>query len=369
MSLSIRFFNVGHGDSILISHSGTGEPRYIVVDCMTGGTARAGVPPVCAFLHESRVRRIDLLVVSHIHRDHYTGIECLLKDFAIERILIPPLFGTKDVRAKQLFEKHRDAIKSIVTRASDPELLRCCRSIASLFAHLYEHPEVVEEASGPCSIVRIAGAPELALEVCLPLKVVRGQVMALVERGDFEYDSLPDNASVAVAVQYCGQRIVLTGDSPLDQWSEHRRMMLRSGMTSVSATGMKASHHGSRSNSDEALFRYLLAEPLSGRPLVVSAGGHHHPDGEVLALAGKLGLSPYCTNLAPRCRSGGEDELDDRLGELPSEVVAFLRHLEVRQPPGPCQGDIELLVAADGSLDVKSSSNAPCCYRPFAGTA
>lgn len=65
-TFSIRFIDVGQGDAALVECDG----HYMLID---GGDMTAG-STVYSVLEENRIQRLDILVISHLHTDHYGGL-------------------------------------------------------------------------------------------------------------------------------------------------------------------------------------------------------------------------------------------------------------------------------------------------------
>lgn len=65
-SFSIKFIDVGQGDAALIECDG----HHMLID---GGDKKHG-ENVYRALEQEQVRRLDILVISHFHEDHYAGI-------------------------------------------------------------------------------------------------------------------------------------------------------------------------------------------------------------------------------------------------------------------------------------------------------
>lgn len=65
-TFSIRFLDVGQGDSALVECDG----HYMLID---GGDTAAG-DKVYSVLEEKGIQKLDILAVSHLHTDHYGGL-------------------------------------------------------------------------------------------------------------------------------------------------------------------------------------------------------------------------------------------------------------------------------------------------------
>lgn len=76
----VAFFDVGQGDSSLIA---TSKGKKVLIDCGPDGAN------VCSFLAAHCIRRIDLLILTHLHDDHTGGALRICDKFEVERIVIP----------------------------------------------------------------------------------------------------------------------------------------------------------------------------------------------------------------------------------------------------------------------------------------
>lgn len=65
-TFNIQFIDVGQGDAALVECDG----RYMLID---GGDETAG-DIVYSVLEERRIQHLDILVISHMHRDHFGGL-------------------------------------------------------------------------------------------------------------------------------------------------------------------------------------------------------------------------------------------------------------------------------------------------------
>ena len=205
--------DVGQGDALVLA---TGDGRAVVVD--TGPEPE----PVDRCLRRLRIRRVALLVVSHLHADHAGGIRGVLTGRSVETVVVGPGAAGDDAAG------------------------------------------VLDAATGIDVVVREVGAGATLRAGDLDLRVLGP---AGRRTGGSENDD-----SLVLAVDTVVGRVLLPGDAEeaaLDA-------LLRSG-TDVRADVLKVPHHGSRTTPA----RFLTAV----RPSValVSAGrdnlfGHPHPE-------------------------------------------------------------------------------------------
>lgn len=78
---SVSFIDVGQGDCTLIRAGG----KSVLIDCGEEENASA----VIGFLKFAGVEKLDLVIVSHPHSDHYGGMSKIIKRFETGLVLIP----------------------------------------------------------------------------------------------------------------------------------------------------------------------------------------------------------------------------------------------------------------------------------------
>ena len=103
--LALDFINVGNGDSILIRELDAGRQTFaMLVDCGHDNLVRDDHPPLeddrsrriyaGDFLRKNGVTRLDLLLVTHFHRDHIGGLGRVLDAVEVDELVctyLPPL--------------------------------------------------------------------------------------------------------------------------------------------------------------------------------------------------------------------------------------------------------------------------------------
>lgn len=238
---SLHFLDVGQGDACLIRLPG----QTILVD---SGPEQAG-REVTAYLRRLGVNRLDWLVLTHPHADHYGGAADVLRNFPIRAVLIPPLppaMNDLEPGFTQLLAQIKKARLPLYT--------------ARPGQWLYKTP---------------AGE----ITVLYP-----GPALLTSTRSD------ANNLSVVLRLSWCGLTALLTGDIEI----EAQRLLLEQYPEHVlSATLLKVPHHGSR-YQEEAFLRAV--HPAA---TVIQVGRHNpfgHPAGQTLQILQSLNSTVYRTD-------------------------------------------------------------------------
>ena len=75
------FLDVGQGDSLLIK---TPENQHILIDGGPNNSVMKGLSEAMFFFDKT----IDLMVLTHPHSDHVTGLISVLKDYDVKRVMM-----------------------------------------------------------------------------------------------------------------------------------------------------------------------------------------------------------------------------------------------------------------------------------------
>jgi competence protein ComEC len=213
------FCDVGQGDAVVL---GAGPGTAVVVDA---GPDPAAVDGCLARLD---VERVPAVVLSHLHADHAAGLAGVLRGRRVGLVLTGPV----DEPAEQ-----RSRLDELAAATGVP----------------VERPRLGE--------VREVGP--LRWQVLAPTRTYRGT------RSD------PNNASLVLAAQAAGVRLLLTGDAE----PEAQRDLLERGVD-VRAEVLKVPHHGSAHQEPAFL------DAVGARLVVTSVGARNtygHPSPFTLA--------------------------------------------------------------------------------------
>lgn len=207
-NLKVTFLNVGQGDGIFIRFPG-GHTMLIDGGGMPRGDFDVGRVLVAPFLLKRRVGRINTMVLSHPHPDHFGGLAHIAENFAVDEFWSSGFPGQG-----ANFKRLQAALRS-----------------KGLSRRRFQ-------AGSPT--VFIGGVKVRVLHPLLP-----GDSMTPY------YDELDaNNNSLVLMLEYGRVRILLTGD--IEKYAEE---ILLERQSDLKSTVLKAPHHGSRSSSTRSFLK------------------------------------------------------------------------------------------------------------------
>lgn len=262
--LELHFINVADGDAILAEDWDDGEVFRMLVD--TGRAwmeESAGSMRLTAadYLRERGISHIHVLVVTHLHTDHFGGLERLLSEITIDRVYsgyvpsdplrrVPPEpEGQKTVRG---------LIECLNQWARDVELLNAAGSLL--------HPV-------PSTIPGLRLTRRLRADVICPNETVHA-AQCLIWEAMFAGREVPEGwkywasksrnpGSLRLRLSYAGRSVELAGDCYGQVWDND----------SVRPCDiLKVPHHG-----DGKALTQTLAERLRPTHAVISCGQEYLP--------------------------------------------------------------------------------------------
>lgn len=242
-SLRVSFVDVGQGDATLIDLP---DGQLALIDTGQGGRHPA-VRELRALLSARRRSRIDLLLISHGHPDHYGGLAELIDEVDITELWLNG----------QLLTEERDGAMS----------------------------RLVASAMGRGTVLRFAP------EICDAPRSHGGAILEVLwpcPRYDAALD-LNDN-SIAVRLEYGRRSFLFTGD--LEREAERR--LLDAGRIQH-ADVLKVGHHGSKTSSSSA-----FVDSVRPSLAMISCGAgnrYGHPSDSVLARLQAAGAEVFRSDI------------------------------------------------------------------------
>ncbi len=228
--LEVVFFDVGQGDAALLSLP---NGRHLLVDAgVRDPYTDAGARTLLSHLRRHGINRLDAVVVTHPHADHFGGLPALLREIEIGQV----------VHNGQPYG-----------------------------SHLYAETFGLMDSLGVRNHT-VVGGDSLALDPAVHLQVLAPDIAP-------HLGAEANDGSVVLKVTYGGTSFLLTGDAEhaaetdlVAQYGD----LLRSDV-------VKVGHHGSRTSSTPALVERVIGD---GAPLAVVSVAkrnvHGLPDAEVL---------------------------------------------------------------------------------------
>ncbi len=213
--LRVTYFDVGQGDSALVRFPG-GENLLIDAGGIKGSSIDVGKDVLAPALLAMGVRRIDRVLLTHPHYDHYAGIASLLKDFR------PRLVWTNGLAAP---EKEAEDWGAFVAAA------------------------------------RAAGVPMVAIGEHGLREEIEGATLAISPPRDLAAEDINDT-SLIVRISLGGSSFLFAGDLT----KEGEAALISSGID-LDSDVLKVGHHGS---NDASAQEFLDA--VSPSIAVISAG-------------------------------------------------------------------------------------------------
>lgn len=205
--LSVHILNVGKADAIYIKSNN----KNIFIDAGDTDTKEQ----VCQYLKNNNVKKLDLIIATHPHKDHIAGMPNIINTFFIDKFIMPEL----------------------------PEnIVPTSKTYTSMLTSLNDNNVPVERPI-PGNIFDIGN---LNIEILGPVN---------------KYDNLNNN-SVVVKITYQNTSFLFTGDAEKESEAD----LISSG-ANLKSTVLKVGHHGSKTSSTQ---KFLSA--VNPKYAVISVG-------------------------------------------------------------------------------------------------
>lgn len=233
-NFQIHFINVGQGDSILIKTS-----NYVtLIDAGPSINSKELVK----YLKKQKIYKIDNLVLTHPHEDHFGGMNDILKEFKVSNFFSPKAVS-EDENYKYLLYNLKLHNLNIKTIKNDIPL----------------------DLGKDCKSLFLSPSKEY-------------------------YDNL-NNYSAVLRITYLNNSFLLCGDSEKEEETE-----ILNNYKNINSDVIKIGHHGSKTATTEEFIKRV-----SPRIAIISAGIRNkfgHPHQEVLDILEKHNIILFRTDIS-----------------------------------------------------------------------
>jgi beta-lactamase superfamily II metal-dependent hydrolase len=271
--LLLDFINVGNGDSILVREVVNGCQRFaMLVDCGHDNLIRDDHPAptdprscriyAADFLKKQGVSHLDILLVTHFHRDHIGGLDRVLDAVTVDRLITA--YAPPEGAAPLCPDGDMTLAKA------GRNLLRCVEMYAGA---LRRHPDRIREivVLPGNRIEKLQLTEELSMDILFGESALYPRQKELFDaafRGEIDHYGLTrwgksmNVASMRQRLYYHGREIVLGGDAYAHMWETE---------TATPCDILKVPHHASLSSTTRKLLKMLRPKTIvvcvaAGRP-------------------------------------------------------------------------------------------------------
>jgi beta-lactamase superfamily II metal-dependent hydrolase len=234
-SLKISFLDVGQADSTLIQIP---NGKNVLIDAGNNDDSAK----IVAYIKEQGINKLDIVIGTHPHEDHIGALDTVIKTFAIEQIILPPIDSATNT--------YRDVIEAIAGKGQ----------------------KITKAQSG----LNLDLGSEISAQLLAP--------------DSNDYEDL-NNYSAVVKITYGKNSFLFAGDA--QELSELE--MVKAGYV-LKADVLKVGHHGSHTSCSTV----FLAQ-VQPKYAVISVGkenAYGHPSQETLAKLCQYGAEIYRTDQA-----------------------------------------------------------------------
>lgn len=243
------FVDVGQGDCL---HIRTPEGKNILIDGGGSLNYEVGKKILLPYLLKNGVSSIDLAVVTHLHTDHYLGIDQLAENMKIRQL------GT--------YEANR----------------------------LREQEILADTGLQKQNLLYLAGGDRIQIEKDIWIDVLYPEEKTVEEYRALVSDEGDENRScLFMRVYYKGFTVIMTGDIGIEGEQEIMNLY-QSNLGMLNADVLKIGHHGSRFSTGD---KFLEAVAPGIAVFQVGKNNFGHPHSTVIEKCSKKGIIIYRNDL------------------------------------------------------------------------
>lgn len=245
--LQIYFVDVGQGDCTVMI---TPNNKKIIVD--GGGNSNnesnydIGENVVLPYLLDRKIRKLDYMIISHFDSDHYQGLEYVIKNINVKKVIIP----------KQLEENYN------------------CKE----FLKIANKKRV--------KVIEVKAGDKIKLDKNMYMQVLWPTEEAIME-------NITNNNSLVCKIYYHNSSILFTGD--IEKVAEEAILAKYKTRKILKSDILKVAHHGSKTSSIEDFLN--MVKPKIALIGVGKDNKFGHPNNDVIERLKSIGTKIFRTDI------------------------------------------------------------------------
>lgn len=297
--MKLSWVNVGYGEAILIRIPDSSCCSGMFTMLIDGGSSDAaefaenqtGRMPLAAYLKQIRCDHIDLLVNTHIHEDHTSGLLEVVRSIPVDAFW-QPLPETVRQKLPELDPGIAETVTGAKYIQSINDFQEICNRLTGKVSQVSAKTEPVELSGG--LRIRVlspdnAKTEELAALMTGIADAAAGEEADL-RRACCRADANMNNLSVILQLEYAGKKILLPGDTNRDGYAGIAEADLKADI-------FKVGHHGQQDGISREMFRKIRPEYVIC--CASSDRRYDSADPEILSMMQEEGAEVYFSDCPP----------------------------------------------------------------------
>lgn len=250
--ISVLCKNVGQGDSILLEWKENRTTHYGIIDC----NIHENTNPLLEDIKLKNVKKLDFLILSHLHYDHYSGIADILEHCLTNKITINLFLHTFTTDFTRILDIIVKSIKVKVNTERLLELIDICQKNDTILE--------MDQVSHNFSPIKLFGSTTLSF------KAPTGKDSFNLSKQRVAYDNgstkIPDFNMMSTVIEITNSKesIILTSDAT------KKTLKRITGVIKTTAVLIQVPHHGSVYNLKIPFWRAI--KKTHNCPAVFSVG-------------------------------------------------------------------------------------------------
>lgn len=300
--LEIAFLDVGHGDTIVISIVENNIKRAIIIDCND-------IVKTKKYILDKGIEIVDYIIITHLHQDHYRGINSLVDALIKKDIQINNICWEKDkcIRTDKEEEyKYKQFTKQLLTKHLELGI-KCV-------SKRFDNTEYKRLDNG--------NIKEFCAKIIYPNNLA----------ANYYNDNNINNTSTVVQLDYNEYKIILPGDLEGEGW-----YILNTYINELKCDILKMPHHGGYfQRNRNAMSTGDVIDFTRPKFAIISTGqnnNYKHPYKETIEYLATKNINTLCTEVTDLCDK-------NRLGKKECVISKLGIKYKGGKKNCPCAGDI-----------------------------